>query len=237
LRNDPPLVLAAPGNTGGRRIMMMLPKNFLNPLFHPAEAGILQPTTPSDAEQKITGDTAVIPAPFFIKLQWLPYMFSILHLKFTYKMILAGIVSAPWIYYVERYVFNDWNLLVSLVLLIGLDTATGIWRALKRRDPEKKGFTKKGFGKIINKLIVYVGWLLLIGVLEKAAIHGKPSLLNEWIHTGAISILMIREAISAGENLLAIRPDGRLKKIVNKLSDFLEKDEKPTTPDKPADTN
>jgi hypothetical protein len=133
-------------------------------------------------------------------------------------------LTAPWIDYVEKFVFNDWNLLISLGLLILLDTVTGVWRALKKKDPNGKGFTKRGFSKIITKLIVYVGWLLLIGVLEKATIEGRPNIVTDWIHTGAITILMIREAISAGENLLAIRPDGRLKKIVEKLSDFFETD-------------
>lgn len=146
--------------------------------------------------------------------------------KISIKMIWLGIITAPWIYYVEKYIFNDWSLLVSLGMLVVLDTFFGIWKALKKRDVEKEGFTKKGFSKIIPKLAIYAGWLILMGVLEKASVLGKQNIVMDWIHTGAVSILLMREAISVGENLLAIRPDGKLKKLVDRMNKFFDMEEK-----------
>ncbi|MES2386476.1 MAG: phage holin family protein [Bacteroidota bacterium] len=100
------------------------------------------------------------------------------------KLITGAAISvclSPLIKWIEIYVFSDWQFLNFLLVIICLDTALGVWAAIR-------GFrvSSYAFSAIFKKLIIYFTILVLIHIL--------------------CHFIMVREGWSIGENLNLIRP-------------------------------
>lgn len=148
-------------------------------------------------------------------------MIELFGLKFSSKMVFLGIgVFGPLLAFIERYVYSDWIMLIPLAILFAFDTMFGIWKALRLKKFNKDHFCYK----FLTKLAVYFAWVILLGTMQKFAATGSMRFLSDWITGGGITVLIMREALSLGENLLAIRPDSKLKKIVDRLNKFFQDD-------------
>lgn len=124
-------------------------------------------------------------------------------------IILAGSVTLLSIQkFIETYIYSDWNFLASLLVLIALDTITGIakhWRA--------GTVSSKGFGNVIGKLLLYGVVLIVVKHLGNIA-------LLQWVGDFAMSALLLREGISVLENVAVLRPGLLPKGLLKKLQEF-----------------
>lgn len=126
---------------------------------------------------------------------------------------------------VEKYLFNDWEYLRWLVVLVAIDTLLGITYAWKTNQ-----FSSYGFSKVIVKMLLYGCCLVVINVLTRFTIAGEtPALMADlasWFAYFLLTVLMLREAISVFENIAKIEPRFlptwvlvRLKAFENQLTE------------------
>lgn len=146
-------------------------------------------------------------------------MLHTLGVKFPLKLILAGISLSGIMKFVEsftnKYIFTDWQFLIWLFILIFLDTFTGAWSAIV-----KKEFGNEGWFKVVKKIILYGICLIVTHDLTSFTVAGKSMLVFSWLDDAIYSTLIIREAISIFEHIAIIAPGifpawilERLKKI------------------------
>lgn len=134
----------------------------------------------------------------------------------------SAFIGTPVIYLFERYVFNDWDFLVSIGLLVFFDTVFGSWLAIK----ERRFSATKGMSGFIKKLGYIAMSVMLIGIIDNAKIGGKESFFSDIIDSAALSVLMAFEAVSAIKNLYKLNPPKSVKsplgKILTKLSNWMD---------------
>jgi Holin family. len=138
----------------------------------------------------------------------------------TWKIFISSILLSPFVLafqnFIEVHIFRDWDLLIALGMLWIMDNITGTWAAIKGGKFNGKLWLMLNF----EKTAAYIIWIALFGVL-KTSINTK-----EWlgliIGNTCITVLIIREAISVGENLLLIRPDRKLEKLLTKIKTFFD---------------
>lgn len=134
----------------------------------------------------------------------------------------SAFIGTPVIYLFERYVFNDWDFLVSIGLLVFFDTVFGTWLAIK----ENRFSATIGMGGFVKKLGYIAMSVMLIGIIDNTRIGGEESFLSDIIDSAALSVLMAFEAISAIKNLYKLNPPQSVKtpleKILKRLSNWME---------------
>lgn len=118
---------------------------------------------------------------------------------------------------VEKYLFNDWQFLSALFVLVMLDTVLGIWKNLKT-----KSLSSRGFAGFFEKIGLYASFLIVTHILVNFKINDKSIGVFEWIDNVFYSAIMVREAISILENIGAIKPDLIPKWILVYLRKFDE---------------
>lgn len=129
--------------------------------------------------------------------------------------IYGGIALSVPVHYIEKYLFADWQFIGSLVVLVVLDTLTGIWKHWTHNT-----ISSRGFGKFCKKLILYGCVLIVTHTLISFRVQGQPNTVFGWIDTIVYSAIIVREALSVFENVAAIYPDLLPKWLLKKLKDF-----------------
>ena len=119
---------------------------------------------------------------------------------------------------IEKYIFDDWQFLISLSVLVCLDTVLGFIKHLKF-----KTLSSSGFSKLFIKFIIYAAVLILTHVLKNYTVSGTVNILFSWIDGTMYSAIVIREAISILENAGAISPGLFPNWALEKLKQFDEK--------------
>jgi hypothetical protein len=132
-------------------------------------------------------------------------------LKFT--------IFTPLIYFIEKFIWNDWNLLITVILFIFLDAF-----ALLLRSLTDKSFSFntafKSFGlKTSSISLVIFG----IGVFDQAMIKGQPIEVLEMINYGFYTMILGFMFISFLTNIYHIYPWPPIKKILDKMNNWFEK--------------
>jgi len=115
----------------------------------------------------------------------------------------------------EKYLFSDWQYLVFLVIMVAVDSVLGAYAAYKRQE-----LSSKGWGKIIEKLLIYFSFLIMTHVLMFVTIAGQPITLLSWLDDTLFFAILIREAISVVENAALINPTLVPKWLLSKLKSF-----------------
>ncbi|MEI7585571.1 phage holin family protein [Runella sp.] len=103
---------------------------------------------------------------------------------------------------VNIYLFDDWQLLASLLIITHIDTILGVWLATIRKQ-----ISSKGFSGYFIKHIVYMLLLIAFHVLTNLKIKGKPVVFFFWINNAFCVAILVRELISIVEKVGAIKPD------------------------------
>lgn len=146
--------------------------------------------------------------------------------KFLHRFIEIDIwgwmpyVAAPLLFF-QKYVYNDWNFLIFLGVLMLVDLITGILKSVKKSgwsSIQSKGIRDTGI-----KLIEYGAFLITIHVLVAFQVDGKPL---GWLSYGdelGYSFLIVVEAKSIFENLQATNPNLNLKPLIDKLTSLWKK--------------
>lgn len=125
----------------------------------------------------------------------------------------------PMLYLFEKYIFNDWDYLVSLMLLFFLDTFVGALAAVVE-GKFKPTIGLKGFGL---KLIGYTLTIACIGIIDKTLIAGKANILEGVVDAGAFAIMISFEGASVLKNIYRIYPFKPIKIILSRLEIYYNK--------------
>lgn len=95
---------------------------------------------------------------------------------------------------IEKYLFADWKFLISLFIIVTLDTCLGIYISII----EKK-FSSRGFSPLLKKTAVYI----TLCILSHQLIHLDFSYANWLLSTlryGVYMSMIVRETLSIFEN-------------------------------------
>lgn len=105
------------------------------------------------------------------------------------------------------------NELMAILFLILVDTATGIWAAVKQ---DRKSFNSKKLRKVVSKIIVYVTAILVVKVTEDYLSGTIPW---EEVVTGVLSAI---EVTSILENMSKILGYDLVGKVRDKINEKLK---------------
>jgi phage-related holin len=135
---------------------------------------------------------------------------------FGLHMTLYG---TPILYVIERYIFNDWDFLISLMLLFFLDTVVGSMAAIV------EGIFKPtlGFKRFSMKLIGYTMTIICIGIMDNTLISGKANWLEGIVDAGAFAVMISFEGASVLKNIYRIYPFEPVKFMLRKLEIYYNK--------------
>lgn len=125
----------------------------------------------------------------------------------------------PALCFIQKYVYNDWNFLTSLLILMFLDLVTGVAKAYKIG----KIVTSTGLRDTLIKIFQYGVALIVIHVLVSFQVDGKAMTILNYADEAGYTFLIVIEAKSIFENLQKV--DGRLdfSGIIDKLKTMLPK--------------
>ena len=129
--------------------------------------------------------------------------------------MLAAVITMPITELFSRFIFSDWEFLTFLVILVALDTLTGVVKAWKFARISSAGFTG-----VILKTFVYAVFVIVLHVLESFSEKEFVKTAFDWIGTLGYSAVIVRESISIIENLGVIYPTAIPKWILAKLKSF-----------------
>lgn len=135
------------------------------------------------------------------------------------KVWLFTVIATPLMLVTETYLFEDWEYLKWLMLLMFLDLVTGVLRAFLK----KVQVTSKGLRQTVIKVIQYFIFLITIHVLTNFKIQGVEVELFAWITTSAYAFLIGIEAKSILENLAGFNDTFDATALIDKLKDVLPK--------------
>ncbi len=117
-----------------------------------------------------------------------------------------------WMHYTEQYIFNDWQFLNFLIVLVIVDTVLGFYKAYKTRT-----LGIRMVHLLFQKIIIYICFLVVAHIVSHFTIAGEKNNFFTWFNSFAYSAIIIRESISVLENMGAIRagliPSWILKKL------------------------
>ncbi|MGI4867081.1 MAG: phage holin family protein [Janthinobacterium lividum] len=132
----------------------------------------------------------------------------------TLPAILLGLAFTPVLALVERYLFNDWNFLSSLGMLILVDTVFGVqhhWAA--------HSIGSRGFSRLFKKVGIYLGLLVLTHQLTGYQVHGEVNgIFSSWVDKFMYACMMAREALSILEHVAALEPRLVPKVLLKRLA-------------------
>lgn len=143
-------------------------------------------------------------------------MFNTLYSKFIFAS--KSIVFTPIIWFIETYVWTDWNLLISISLLILLDGVVLGFKALIRKDYDAaKGLRDFGL-KTFGIAITIAG----VGVLDNAMIRNDSVEALQAINYGFYTMILAFLFISLLTNIYKIYPIEPIRKMIERLNKIFE---------------
>lgn len=131
--------------------------------------------------------------------------------------IIFGAFASPFVWFIEEYIWNDWQFLIPFTILIIIDTISSIIKHWKNHT-----INSKGFSQLFIKVIVYAMFLMVIHSLTTYKTNGEVDGIFGWLDSFAYAALMGREALSIFENIGAIYPGIVPKWIMKRLKSFDE---------------
>lgn len=134
------------------------------------------------------------------------YLMSFIH------PILIAVPISPVVLWFEKYVFNDWEFVKFLVVLMIMDTVLGFAYHLIKHN-----FSVEGFEKIFIKLLCYGAALIVAHNLSSFTINGDPVQSFNWFRVLICTALMVREGLSIFKMIDRLSPSlvsPRIKKYL-----------------------
>ena len=131
----------------------------------------------------------------------------------TLLSLRAAVVLTPVLALVEKYLFNDWDFLASLCVLIMVDTVFGVQRGWAGHR-----ISSRSFSRLFLKAGLYLGLLVLSHQLTTFRIHGVPNQVFTWFDKFMYSCMMAREAVSILEHVALLEPRLVPKSLLKRLA-------------------
>lgn len=129
--------------------------------------------------------------------------------------LLLGWTIAPFVHFIEKYVFSDWEFLKFLFVITSADTVLGLIKAISYKE-----LSSKGFSMIFFKLTAYLCALIATHVLVHFTVGHKANVVFSWFDTVVFSAIVVREAISIFENIALFAPGVFPASILKYLQQF-----------------
>lgn len=134
-------------------------------------------------------------------------------LLLSFKLISIG---TPFLLFVEKYIFSDWDYLIGFMLLVGLNTVTGSIAAAIAKEFSTKLFYKKLGLKIFGITIVLAG----VGILKKLKIDGDENYLSDIIDAGIYSLMGGLEFLKMLKNAYRIYPHQIIRYLIELIESW-----------------
>ena len=131
-------------------------------------------------------------------------------------------IGTPLVLFIEEYVFSDWDFLISLMLLVGLNTVVGSIAASIAGEFSAKLFYKKLGIKVFGIAIVLLG----VGILKKAKIDGEENQLSDLLDAGFYALMGGLELLSLLKNAYKIYPWEVIKYAIESIQSYYFKKKK-----------
>jgi phage-related holin len=131
--------------------------------------------------------------------------------------VLAGMFTPVWAF-VNKYLWNDWEFLRWLSILLVLDLFSGVVKSWMK----KVHIVSHGLRLTVIKIVQYGGFLIVIHVLENFTIKGETVAVYSWMTVPAYTLLMGIEAKSIFENLQELNRKFKLEDFIERIKDTIK---------------
>lgn len=139
-------------------------------------------------------------------------------------LLVGAILNVPLTELTEKYVFNDWEMLGYVGILLIVDTCSGLVKHWNNST-----ISSEGFKKLFIKITICGSALITAHVLNSIAAHKGGASIGDYVETTCYSGIIIFLAISIGENLMDIS-NGRFPPLwIRKHLNSFEKTGKPAS--------
>ena len=118
---------------------------------------------------------------------------------------------------IDKYVFNDWEFIAMLTVLIALDTLLGFYVAFV-----KKEVSSDKFAKLFTKIIVYMVMLICSHSATHVKANGSEIMILAWLDSVIYSGIVVREILSLFEKCAMIQPSLVPQWIIKRLKQYNE---------------
>jgi phage-related holin len=126
---------------------------------------------------------------------------------------------------IDKYVFNDWEFIAMLTVLIALDTLLGFYVAFVKKD-----VSSDKFAKLFTKIIVYMVMLICSHSATHVKANGSEIMILAWLDSVIYSGIVVREILSLFEKCAIIQPSLVPQWIIKRLKQYNETgNDTPTT--------
>ena len=122
-------------------------------------------------------------------------------------------VFGPIIYFIEQYIFNDWNFLITVVVLIFVDAIVMTFRALTELEYK----IVDAFKQFASKTFATVFTIMCISVIDLALIRGETNIIIEWVNGGFYAVLLVFFGVSILKNIYHIYPLEVISDILDRI--------------------
>jgi phage-related holin len=118
---------------------------------------------------------------------------------------------------IQKYIFSDTEYLTWLLIAVMLDLITGITKVWVNRGLSH--VTSRGLRMTVIKFIQYGAFLIITHTLANFTVNGQHVSPLAFIENWAYSLLILIEAKSVYENIVAINPKlDFIKPLIDKIS-------------------
>lgn len=118
---------------------------------------------------------------------------------------------------IDKYIFNDWEFIAMLTVLIALDTILGFYVAFIN-----KKLSSDKFAKLFTKIIVYMVMLICSHSATHIKANGNEIIILAWLDSVIYSGIVVREILSLFEKCADISPNLIPKWIITRLKNYNE---------------
>jgi phage-related holin len=118
---------------------------------------------------------------------------------------------------IDKYVFNDWEFIAMLTVLIALDTILGFYIAFINKE-----ISSDKFAKLFTKIIVYMVMLICSHSATHVKANGSDIVILAWLDSVIYSGIIVREILSLFEKCAIIQPNLVPQWIIKRLKQYNE---------------
>jgi phage-related holin len=118
---------------------------------------------------------------------------------------------------IDKYVFNDWEFIAMLTVLIALDTILGFYVAFINKE-----ISSDKFAKLFTKIIVYMVMLICSHSATHVKANGSDIVILAWLDSVIYSGIVVREILSLFEKCAIIQPNLVPQWIIKRLKQYNE---------------
>lgn len=110
------------------------------------------------------------------------------------------------LFVIKKYIFDDWQFMGFLCVLLMLDASAAVVGRLKNRLEGKPNPKFPLFFEILIKMYIYFSVLIMTHVLISFTVRGITNIIFSWFDTFTYSVIIAHEALSIFRRLDFIDP-------------------------------